>query len=265
MTAASGPFEWDATTYDKLSAPQQGWGAAVVDRLTLVGGETALDVGCGTGRLTEALLERLPRGRVVALDVSVNMLQVAMANLRLRFPGRVAFVRGDGASLPFCEAADIIFSTATFHWMFDHERLFASLFAALKPGGRLVAQCGGGPNLARLLARASTLAASPRFAGHFTGWIDPWLFADAETTARRLEAAGFVEVETSTYPSPVTFATAQEYQDFLACVCVRAYVERLPASDRSAFLLRLTAQAAADDPPFTLDYWRLNLGGRRPD
>ena len=114
--SASGSSDWDTTTYDRLSGPQQEWGAAVLNRLSVAGAETALDVGCGTGRLTEALLERLPRGRVVALDRSMNMLQVAIANLRPRFAGRVAFVRGDGTSLPFREAADIIFSTATFHW-----------------------------------------------------------------------------------------------------------------------------------------------------
>lgn len=113
--SASESADWDATTYDRLSGPQQEWGAAVLDRLSVAGAETALDVGCGTGRLTEALLERLPRGRVVALDRSMNMLQVAIANLRPRFAGRVAFVRGDGISLPFREAADIIFQDYGMH------------------------------------------------------------------------------------------------------------------------------------------------------
>ena len=255
--------DWDASTYDRLSAPQQEWGATVLDRLALAGGETVLDAGCGTGRLTEALLERLPRGRAVAIDRSPSMLQVAAANLRPRFARRVAFVRADAAALPFRETADVIFSTATFHWIPDHERLFASLHAALKPGGRLIAQCGGGPNLARLLARASSLAAADRFAPHLIGWVDPWFFADAEATARRLEAAGFVEVETWMNPSPVRFDSAAEYRDFLACVCVRAYCVRLPGPDRDAFLDALVDLAAGDDPPFTLDYWRLNLAGLR--
>lgn len=230
----------------------------------MAGGDTLLDVGCGTGRLTEVVLERLPHARVVAIDRSPSMLQVAVTNLRPRFEERIRFVRADGAALPFREEFDAVFSTATFHWVPDHPRLFASLFAALRPGGRLVAQCGGGPNLARLLGRAASLAASDRFVPHLTGWVDPWLFANAETTARRLEAAGFVEVKTWAHPSPVSFRTAGDYQDFLACVCVRAYCERLPDPDRAVFLETLTDLAAADDPPFTLDYWRLDLQGRRP-
>jgi trans-aconitate methyltransferase len=256
--------DWDASTYDRLSAPQQEWGAAVLDRLDLRGDESAVDAGCGTGRLTEALLERLPRGRVIAVDRSPNMLEVAVANLRPRFASRVAFVRADAAALPFRDVADVIFSTATFHWIRDHARLFASLHAALRPGGRLIAQCGGGPNLARLLERTSALASADRFAPHLTGWVDPWFFADAESTAAQLAAAGFVDVAAWTHPSPVRFDTAAEYRDFLACVCVRAYCDRLPAPDRVEFLDVLTNLAASDDPPFTLDYWRLNLAGRKP-
>lgn len=262
--ADGGAFEWDAATYDRLSQPQQAWGAAVLDRVALAGDETVLDVGCGTGRLTGVIAERLPRGRVVAVDRSANMLRVARANLRPRWGDRVRFVRADAAALPFHEAADVVFSTATFHWVLDHDRLFASLFAALEPGGRLEAQCGGGPNLARVLGRAAELAASDRFAPWFRDWSDPWQFADPETTARRLEAAGFADVRTWTHPSPITFATAEAFEDFLACVCVRAYVERLPPAERPGFLGALTELASRDDPPFTLDYWRLDLSARKP-
>jgi trans-aconitate 2-methyltransferase len=255
--------DWDAATYDRLSKPQQVWGEAIVDRLRLAGHETVFDVGCGTGRLTDALLARLPRGHVVAIDRSPGMLQVAVTNLRPAFAGRVAFVRAHAAALPFRDAADAVFSTATFHWVMDHPALFASVFAALKPGGRLVAQCGGGPNLARLLERAASLAATEHFGRHLAGWVDPWYFADASVTAVRLKAAGFLDVETGTHPAPVTFASAQEYQDFLACVCVREYCVRLPAPERASFLETLTALAEEDDPPFTLDYWRLDLAGRK--
>jgi trans-aconitate 2-methyltransferase len=256
--------DWDAEVYDRLSAPQQSWGARIAGRVGLEGGETLVDVGCGTGRLTGRLLERLPRGRAVALDYSIRMLQVATANLRPRFPGRVSFVRADAGALPFRDFADVVFSTATFHWVLDHDRLFQSLFAALKPGGRLVAQCGGKPNLARLIGRAEALAARPEYARFFEGWIDPWLFEGAGETARRLRATGFVEVEAWTHPAPVSFAEAAEFEDFLACVCVRNYLARLPAAEHDCFLHELSSLAAEDDPPFTLDYWRLNLKARRP-
>ncbi len=256
--------DWNAGVYDQLSTPQQSWGEAVLARLGLEGDETVIDLGCGTGRLTERVLERLPRGRLIAVDFSPAMLEVARANLRPRFPGRVAFVRADAASLPFQTAADVVFSTATFHWILDHDALFRSVFAALRPGGRLVAQAGGGPNLARLLARAKALVESPAYARHFDGWREPWLFEEAEEAARRLAAAWFVDVETSTHPAPVTFGTAGEYEDFLACVCVRHHIAQLPVEAQGPFVKALSAAAADDDPPFTLDYWRLNLEATKP-
>ena len=116
--------EWNAGVYHRVSTPQFDWGVRVLDRLSLEGGELVLDVGCGTGRLTELLLARLPRGRVVAVDQSTNMLDAARAFLQDRFGPRVTFVQADASALPFPGAADAIFSTATFHWVLDHDRLF---------------------------------------------------------------------------------------------------------------------------------------------
>ena len=140
--------EWDATSYHKVSGPQTGWGQMVLARLDLAGDERAIDAGCGSGRLTAELAERLPHGQVVALDRSWNMLQTARANLRPAYGSRVRFVQVSLPALPFEECADVVFSTATFHWVPDHPALFSNIFTALRPGGRLHAQCGGGPNLA---------------------------------------------------------------------------------------------------------------------
>jgi trans-aconitate 2-methyltransferase len=146
----------------------------------------------------------------------------------------------------------------------DHPALFASLHAALAPGGRLVAQCGGGANLSRLLARTSRLMADPRFAVHFPAFDPPWEFATAAETAARLEAAGFVDVETSLTPAPVTLADRSSYREFLECVIVRQHLEHLPdAHAKAAFLDDLADRAARDSPPFSLDYWRLNMRARK--
>ena len=149
--------DWDARAYHELSEPQLAWGRRVLAGIGLRGDETVLDVGCGTGRLTAELIECLPRGRVVALDVSASMLQVAQAALASRFGRRVRFVRADAASLPLKEAADLVFSTATF----------------------------------------------------------------------------------------------------------RAHMARLPPELQPRFAEALAEQAASDDPPFSLDYWRLNLRGTK--
>lgn len=257
--------EWDAASYHRLSSPQFAWGTQVLGRLRLEGGETVMDAGCGTGRLTAGLLERLPRGRVVAVDLSQNMLEEARSHLSPRFGERVRVVRADLASLPFEEAFDGVFSTAAFHWVPDHARLFRSLFESLKPGGWLVAQCGGGTNIARLMRRASVLTASEPYARYFAGWKDAKVFADEVTTAERLRAAGFEDVETGLEPAPTVLSGADEFREFLTTVNMQAHLARLPEGPlRRRFVEELTEQAAHDDPPYSLDYCRLNIGARRP-
>jgi trans-aconitate 2-methyltransferase len=193
------------------------------------------------------------------------MLQVATEHLTPRFGDRVTFVQADLTRLDMTEVADVVFSTATFHWVLDHDLLFRTLYRALKPGGRLVAQCGGGPVLARLLQRAQVIMQSPPFAPYFAGWGKQWEFADPETTVRRLRDAGFIEVETGLEPALVTLGGPEEYAEYLRTVIFRRHLERIgDESLRERFIDELTRAAARDDPPYSLDYWRLNLEGSRP-
>jgi len=257
--------EWNAETYHRVSNPQFDWGTVVLDRLPLRGDELVLDVGCGTGRLTEKLLQRLPRGRVLAIDLSSNMLQVARDYLKPSFAAQIQLAIADAAWLPVRECADAIFSTATFHWVLDHPRLFRSLHDALKPGGRLVAQCGGGANLARVHQRLDGLRHQPEFARSFERWREPWEFADAETTDSRLAAAGFESIRTSVESSPARFSSAEEFSTFIANVICRPYLAHLhDPSLRDQLISRITTLAAADNPPFELDYWRLNIDAVKP-
>ena len=255
--------EWNSAAYHRLSAPQVSWGKKVLARLSLRGDEVVLDAGCGTGRLTAELLEALPKGHVVGVDVSQNMLHSAHEHLSSQFGARVSLVACDFLHLPFEQVFDGIVSTAAFHWVLDHDQLFANLHNALLPGGWLEAQCGGGPNIARLRARADALAATPRFAAYFTGFQEPWLFQDAEGAASTLKRAGFVKVETSVESAPTLLEDADHYGEFVRNIIFRRHLENLPMEElRAEFIESLTQQAAADDPPFLLDYWRLNLRGR---
>jgi len=257
--------EWNAETYHRVSDPQYEWGLPVLERLPLEGHERVLDIGCGTGRLTEKLLERLPDGDVVALDLSFNMLQTAREYLRPRFGGRIRFAQADAAMLPMAGQADAIFSTATFHWVLDHPLLFKSLHRALRPGGRLVAQCGGVRNIQRVHDRCAQLASESPFAPYFAGWTGPWHFADPQETADRLKQAGFVDVEVSLESKPFVPPDAGAFREFVTAVVCRHHLSRLPdAESQDRFMDALTAKAATDNPPFELDYWRLNIDARKP-
>lgn len=254
--------DWNAQRYHQVSNPQFAWGLRVLDRLPLRGDETVIDVGCGSGRLTAELLGRLPRGRVIGVDQSAGMIDAAHDYLLPRFAGRVDLVRADILTLQV-DPVDGAFSTATFHWIHDHAQLFAHLHRLVKPGGFLHAQCGGGPNVARLHRRTAVLMKSAEFAPHFVSWTEPWEFADAETTAERLRAAGWVGIETNVEPAPVVFEGPRPFAEFIETVVLRPYLAYLPSAElRTRFVDAVTSQAATDHPPFELDYWRLNLHAR---
>lgn len=256
--------EWNSEVYQRVSRPQFGWGKKVLNRVHLRGDETVLDAGCGTGRLAGELLERLPRGWLLAVDLSENMLRAARQELEPRFAGHLWFVVADLQRLPFHHVAHGIFSAAVFHWIKDHDRLFRSLHDVLRPGGWLEAQCGGGPNLAKLLQRAEALAAAPPLAQFFSGWQSPWEYASPETTAERLRHAGFIEINTGLESAPVQLPSDKEYREYLAHVIFHRHLERIRQPElRQRFLDELTRQSAQDQPPFVLDYWRLNMSARK--
>jgi trans-aconitate 2-methyltransferase len=253
--------EWNATEYHKVSDPQFKWGQAVLGRLDLGGHERVIDAGCGTGRLTRELAARLPHGQVLGLDGSAQMLAHVRAYLEDCGPA-VRLVRASLPAIPVNGWADVVFSTATFHWIGDHEALFANIFTALKSGGVLHAQCGGKGNLVLARTPAEDAMRMPKFARWFADWKPIWNFADDLETADRLRAAGFTDIETSLESSPIVFEDEAPYRAFVSTVVFRLHLAKLPPELQPAFLDELVARVASLPQRFTLDYWRLNLRGR---
>lgn len=251
----SSPREWDAETYDAVSDPQFEWGMEVLERLELRGDEQALDAGCGSGRVTERLLERLPEGWLLAVDGSEAMVEKA----RERLGKRASYLVADLTELEVGESVDLVFSTATFHWILDHERLFARLRAVLRPGGRLVAQCGGEGNVAQHAEAIEAVASQPRFAPHFgSGTAAMWNFAGPEETEARLRDAGFAEARCWLEPKPVT---PDDPLRFTMTATMVPQLARLPEELRLPFA---EAVLEMSPKPFTLDYIRLNIEARVP-
>jgi trans-aconitate 2-methyltransferase len=245
----TGPREWDAETYDALAFPQLAWGREVVERLELSGAETALDAGCGSGRVSAELLKRLPQGGLIAVDGSEAMI----AKAKERLGNDVTYLVSDLTELELEEPVDLIFSTATFHWIVDHDRLFARLRMALRPEGRLVAQCGGEGNVAEHAKAIAAAAARPQFASHFEGMAAMWNFAAPGETEERLHRAGFTEVHCWLEPKPVT---PEHPLEFTETVTLGPHLDRLPEQLRRPFaeaVLELSGE------PLTLDYVRLNI------
>jgi trans-aconitate 2-methyltransferase len=227
------------------------WGATTLDRMPLRGDETVLDACCGSGRVTEQLAERLPTGHVIALDASPSMVAAARERLG-RFGERVRYVVADlGEPLPLDRASvDAILSTAALHWVPDHDRVFAHLAVPLRPGGRLVAQCGGAGNIASVRTV---------LAGIGDGWTGPWTFATPEETRERLERAGFDDIDTWLHDEPTDLEPGAPFAEYLRTVVLGAHLERLPPGERDAFV----AAVAAAIPDPRIDYVRLNIVATR--
>jgi trans-aconitate 2-methyltransferase len=244
------PRDWDAATYDRVANPMTAWGTAVLDRLPLRGDERVMDAGCGSGRVTELLAERLPRGSVVAVDGSPAMIDEARTRLA-RFGDRIEYLVADlGLPIPLAEPVDAILSTATFHWVPDHDALFRNVAAVLRPGGRLTAQCGGAGNIASIQRVLATIG---------DGWLGPVHFETPEATTNRLAAAGFVDIRCWLTEEPTSFEPGEPFEAYLRTVVLGAHLERLLPPDRDPFVQEVAARLGEA----AIDYVRLNIDAVR--
>lgn len=249
--------DWNGETYHRVSQPQFEWGKKVLESLALRGDETVLDVGCGSGRLTALLAERLPHGKVIGVDASQAMLDVAARELS-RFGLRVSLLRAEAQALSLPSRADVIFSTATFHWVADHGALFASLARNLKPSGRVHAQWGGEGNLHRFLGLVGDVTRTARWSEYFDGFEPGWYFKTLDETRANLMDAGFEVKELSLSAAPTPFVSADDFRAFVSSVVLRHHLLAIPEDAREAFLDEVVQRAGAGGEPWTLDYVRLN-------
>ncbi len=255
----SGPVEWDAKTYHRVAAPQEEWGREVLERLTLAGNETVLDAGCGSGRVTALLCERLPDGRVIGVDGSQAMIDHAREHLA-SYGERVDLIVSDLLELELSESVDAIFSNATFHWILDHNLLFRRLFDCLRAGGVMEAQCGGTGNVAEWKRTLEALQGDERFSAYLAGMPEVSNFASVGDTHDRLVRAGF-EVEPTGVWLERRTVEPPDPRAFTHAVGLSKHLVRLPEELHEEFIDAVLEQMP---DPFVLEYVRLNIAARKP-
>lgn len=257
-------LDWDATAYQAAAAPQRTWGLALLDLRRWRGDEAVLDAGCGPGTLAEAILARVPRGRVLALDHDAGMVEAARKRLA-PYGARASVVRADLVDPPHLGPVDVAYSNAVFHWVPDHDALFRRLLGVLVPGGELLAQCGGAGNIARAIRVADEVRTRPPYRTSFQDWTPPWHFESAEATRRRLVEAGFTDVVVRLTDAPVRFDDARAFAAFVRTAPLLPYLTRLadPAL-QEGFLGNFVDAYAQAGHAWELDYVRLTLQARRP-
>jgi trans-aconitate 2-methyltransferase len=245
--------DWDAATYDRISGPQQRWAAEQLDRLELSGDEVVLDAGCGSGKITLELARRVPRGRVYAVDAAPSMVKHAQEALG----DRATVMCQELTELALPEPVDVVFSNATFHWIPDHDALFAALHRNMKPGARLLAQCGGRGNIDAFRQASDAVAAEPPFAPYFVDWRRPWNYAGPEETVQRLQRTGFADISCWLQDKPTEL---DEPRSFITTVCLVRHLDPLPEELRGQFVDTVMDRVGE---PLVLEYVRLNMTARR--
>ncbi len=250
------PREWEAGTYDRISAPHRRWGDDVLSRLEILPSMRVMDAGCGTGRITEALIERLgdvgPRGsQVTAIDGSAAMVGEFTSRIG-DLPG-VRVLRAD-LTEPLepvvAGPLDAVVSTATFHWIADHPALYANLATVTRPGSQLVAQFGGVGNCARFREAFTRVCPDA---------VEPWCFPDVAATEAALWGAGFEPGAVWLEDDPVDFPDPGLLADYIGTIMIGWYLDGVPVDERAGVVAGI--MAAMDEP--VIDYVRINVVARR--
>lgn len=252
---------WNAEVYERIGKPMRRWAQQVIADLKLNGDETVLDAGCGSGSVTFDLLERLPNGKIWALDYSPQMVENLAAAVAERGIDNVVPMQADLADFELPEQVDVVFSNAVFHWVPDDDGLFGSLARAARPGAQFRAQCGGYGNIERLMAATHDVEKRDPYNQYIPKPFDPRKYRTAEAAREAMERNGWRDVQASLFDSPQTFESHDDASLYLRTVILQQQSEVLPDDLSERFLRDVIAEVERrqDGAPFVADYVRLDL------
>ncbi len=252
--------DWNAAVYNRIGTPMRGWAQQVIDDLGLRGDEIVLDAGCGSGSVTLDLLQKLPGGKVYAVDSSPDMTANLEEELAERAITNVVALCASLTDFTLPEKVDVVFSNAVFHWIPDDDGLFGTLARATKPGGRLRAQCGGAGNIARLREATHAVEKRASYSEYFSGDSDFRKYRTVEGAREAMERNGWRDVRGNLFEAPVTFEDDDAAALYLRTIILQQQINALPEDLSERFLRDVVAETVERfGAPFCADYVRLNL------
>jgi trans-aconitate 2-methyltransferase len=267
---------WDAETYHKVSDIQESWAIELLEKIKISESEIVMDAGCGTGRVTKIIANKVKRGKVYAVDLDENMIINAKKNLKDL--SNIVFVKSDLSDVKLPEKIDLVFSNAVIHWILDHKKLFTNFWDVLKPGGKLLIQCGGKGNLDTIPNALEKVRITQRFDHYFKNWKIPWNFASSADTIKILNEIGFKDIQANLVEKKTKFGNFQEYILFMKTVVMKPYLSYLPTTENNnqiknlfidEFLTELHNKNKTkntnekQDLDLELNYVRLNITARK--
>lgn len=256
--------DWNAAVYDRIGTPMRGWAQQVIDDLGLRGDETVLDAGCGSGSVTLDLLQKLPDGKIYAVDSSPDMTASLEKQLAERGITNVVALTASLTDFTLPEQVDVVFSNAVFHWVPDDDGLFGSLARATKPGGRLRAQCGGAGNITRLTETTHAVEKRAPYSEYLSGDSEFRKYRSVEEARAAMERNGWRDVRGKLFEAPVTFEDEDAAALYLRTIILQHQAMALPDDLSGRFLRDVVAEMVERyGPPFCADYVRLDLWATR--
>lgn len=231
-------YRWDADDYARNAANQRQWGLATLDRLALRGSERVLDVGCGEGSLTAEIAARVPRGHVLGLDSSADMIRRAAESHPPERHPNLAFALGDAAALEVPAPVDAVFSNAVLHWVMDHGPVLAGVFRCLRPGGRVALSFAGRGTAAQALEVMDGVVRGSRWEGAFAGRPFPYHFPEPDGYRRLLTAAGLAPGRVALVPKEMALSGVAGMAGWIRTTWL-PFTTRLPEGERDAFVARV--------------------------
>ena len=240
-------YRWDAEQYSRNSSVQFQWALELIGRLGLKGDERVLDIGCGDGKVTAELARRTPRGAVVGVDSSPQMIAKARAAFPPAKGGGLSFRVMDASALSFNGEFDVAFSNAALHWIKNHHDLLRGVARSLGPGGRLLFQMGGKGNGEEIFALAGDVVRESPWKSYFQGFDFPWGFHGPEEYALWLREAGFAVRRTELIPRDMRQKGRDGLLGWVRTTWM-PYTERLPEELREKFLAQAVDRYLAAHP-----------------
>jgi trans-aconitate 2-methyltransferase len=260
-------YEWDAEAYHAMSDPQYDLAMDLLESLELMGDETVIDAGCGSGRVSVEILARLPRGHLLAVDLSHNMLEFAEKVLVAQPGQTVDVLQADLQTFTRPGIADGIFSSSTLHFVKDHKTLFENLHQSLKPHGWIALQFGS-KNMANnpMLKQINDVVKGPTFGKYNLQLMPEFYGADGDSTYANLQAAGFTEIVVEETDVVMDFAHDHRMERLMRSALSKDVLNSLPSDSVREDLLRQLAAILNNDTVMRepMTFTRVHARSSRP-
>ena len=239
---------WNAADYHANSAVQQSWARELIAKLNLRGDEHILDVGCGDGKVTAEIARAVPRGSVVGVDASAEMIGFARKTFPSSKISNLKFLITDARKINFKTKFDLVFSNAALHWVDDHEAILRGAASVLKTGGRLAISCGGKGNAHDVFLALRPEIRLIQWCKFFRKMPLPYFFYAPGDYEKWLPKFGFKINALKLAPKDVTYAGAEGLATWLRTTWL-PFVQRVPENLREEFIEAVMQRYVAKHPP----------------